>query len=318
MNKGKISIAIVNGVAAVICCIAVAIASSSITTRICENEKAIADITSNESADDNFVVDNGSYVNDSSFSDSSSSQEDSQPVDDFTDISQQSVAAVVADEDDQVANTKKISITSGLNSTDNAEILEYYKLVMEKNTKDGLGHSQTMTLTKLDGGSGGVGRFISWFEPIAKKVLADNSTSHEGLPGFTDQIKATDFNSAKAVNDGRYTTVTINVVEQTDGPYGKTNGGPVGRTIGVLDGVATALAEINGLQADFENGKLLLHYKNPRITIKVDNKTGALVKGACSWQYQVYVDIQKLDVSMMGISLTLNGAVGIVEMASSY
>ena len=126
------------------------------------------------------------------------------------------------------------------------------------------------------------------------------------------------FASAKAVDDGRYTTVTINLVEQTDGAYGKLNEGTVGRTIGVLDGVATALAELNGLQADFENGEIYLRYKNPKVVIKVDNKTGSLVKDACSWGYQVHVDIKKLDVSMMGISLTLNGAIGIVDMVSSY
>lgn len=323
MNKGKIAITIVNCVTALVCCVAVAVAGNSITGKICENQEAVDNIFASGAA-------GGSAVSsDDVYTDGSGVSVDGTVVADDG-------AAVIADEgnvtaddgstgstdgsaeEQTVASDKVITVTSGLNSTNKAEILKYYQLVMTKNEKDGLGHNQTMTLQKLDGGSGAIGKFISWFEGVAKKALADNSTSHEGLPGVHDQIKTSDWASAKAVNDGKYTTVTIKLVEQTDGPYGKTSEGTVGRSIGVLDGVATAIAEINGLEADFQNGKLLLYYKNPQIVIKVDNKTGSLVKGACSWSYQVHVDIQKLDVSMMGISLTLNGAAGIVDMVSSY
>ncbi len=320
MEKCKVTATIIKSITAIVCCVAVAVAGNSIVGTICENQNAVAEIIANGGSGNSSSTDDNAYADDSSSPDSSAGVTDDSVTDNaVTDVpgaDSENTADDTVGED--VATNKEITVTSGLNSTDKAEILKYYQLVMEKNEKDGLGHNQTMTLTKLDGGSGGVGKFISWFEPVAKRALADNSTSHEGLPGVPDQIKASDFASAKAVNDGRYTTVTIKLVEQTDDAYGKTCEGTVGRTIGVLDGVATALAEINGLEADFQNGELYLHYRNPQVVIKVDNKTGALVKGACSWGYQVYVDIKKLDVSMMGISLTLNGAVGIVDMVSSY
>ena len=320
MENNKIAVTVVKCVAALVCSVAVAVTSVSIAGKICENENAVADIVASNTADSSSENENNYYSDtdlNSGYAENITDEDASQEAtDEVTDTQADNTSDGVSEQ--ETPANKEISVTSGLNSTDKAEILKYYQLVMTKNEKDGLGHNQSMTLTKLDGGSGGVGKFISWFEPVAKKALANNSMSHEGLPGVHDKIKATDFASAKAVNDGRYTTVTINLVEQTDGAYGKTSEGTVGRTIGVLDGVATAIAEINGLNADFEHGELYLHYKNPKVVIKVDNKTGSLVKGACSWGYQVHVDLKRLDVSMMGISLTLNGAMGIVDMVSSY
>lgn len=316
MGNGKIAVTVIKCVTALVCCAAVAVTSFSIADTICENQNAVADLSAgNSSAAGNDLVTDDYLQNDVAQDDSAEA-----PSGEVTyEIPEDETENPAADVTDTAAPAgKEISVTSGLNSTDKAEILKYYQLVMEKNEKDGLGHNQTMTLTKLDGGSGAIGKFISWFEGVAKKALEKNSTSHEGLPGVHDKIKVSDFASAKAVNDGRYTTVTINLVEQTDNAYGKLNEGTVGRTIGVLDGVAVAIAEINGLEADFENGEMYLNYKNPKVVIKVDNKTGSLVKGACSWGYQVHVDIKKLDVSMMGISLTLKGASGVVDMVSSY
>lgn len=314
MEKSKISVTVIKSVTAVVCCIAIAVAGNSAIGKLCANREEVAKLTSTGVATGTDYSSGESYSTDSG-SDFVSENESASVTEN---ASGNDFVIEEGTTDSSADPAKVISITDGLNSTDKAEILQYYQLVMTKNEKDGLGHNQTMTLQKLDGGSGGVGGFISMFEPIAKAALADNSTSHEGLPGVHDKIQVSDWASAKAVNDGKYTTVTIKLVEQTDGPYGKTSEGTVGRSIGVLDGVATALAEINGLEADFQNGKLLLKYQKPQITIKVDNKTGSLVKGACSWSYQVYVDIQKLDVKMSIFSLSLNGAVGIVDMVSSY
>lgn len=316
MEKNKIAVTVIRSVTAIVCCIAVAVTSVSISGKICDSNSELARLAASHSEGDSTGAQSNAQ---SDVYSSTESNEDNALTDDVViEAPDSGEESAVEDVTDEAGSVKEISVTSGLNSTDKDEVLKYYQLVMEKNEKDGLGHSQTLTLKKLDGGSGGVGKFISWFEPVAKEALADNSTSYEGLPGVHDQIKASDFASAKAVNDGRYTTVTINLVEQTDGAYGKTSEGTVGRTIGVLDGIAVAVAAINGLKVDFDTGEVYLHYKNPKVVIKVDNKTGALVKGACSWGYQVHVDIKKLDVSMMGISVTLNGAVGIIDMVSSY
>ncbi len=313
MNKSKVAVTIINSVAALVCCVAVAITSVSVTDKICDNEKAIADIALNGSADESSSA--GDYYTDNSVSDDSSVSDSI--VNDAQDTMQIPDGST-ADSGEAIVMNKEITVTSGLNSTDKEEILKYYQLVMAKNQKDGLGHDLKLTLIKLDGGDGGIGGLISMFEPVAKRALADNSTPNEGLPGVPEQVKVSDIASAKAVNDGRYTTVTMNVVEQTDGAYGKVNEGPVGRTIGVLDGVALAIEKIKGFKADFQNGSLALHYKNPKVVIKVDNKTGSLVKGACSWSYQVHVEVEELAVEMSVFSLTLHGTSGIVELNSTY
>ncbi len=328
MNKGKLSITILNCVTALVCCIAVAIAGTVITDKIVENQNAIADAVGNAAtgdagdaedvyADDSSVVDDGVIADDGTVVDDATVSDDQASVDASTD-SQASDGSSNATQGNTATPGKVITATSGLSSTDKAEVLKYYQLVMEKNEKAGKNHMRTMTLEKLDGGSGAVGTFISMFEPIAKAALSKNSSEQNGLPGVHNEIKVSDWKSAKAVNDGTYTTVTIQLVEQKDDPYGKTHVGTVGRSIGVLDGVAAALAQLDGLEADFQNGKLFLNYKNPSITIKVNNKTGELVKGACEWKYAVHVDIQKLAVKYSFISLTLNGAYGIVNMTSTY
>ncbi len=321
MKKSNIAVTIIRCATAVICCVAVAITSFSIFDKIRANEAEVAKLVNN-AADDGALMQSDENYQSDSFSESETYDEvisDTETgfVESVGD-NQATEDVAQPDSDKSVLTDKKITVTSGLDSTDKAEVLEYYRMVMDKNEKDGLGHNQALTLEKLDGGSGPVGKFISWFEGVAKKALADNSMSHEGLPGVHDKIRVTDFASAKAVNDGRYTTVTINLVEQTDGAYGKLNEGTVGRSVGVLDGIAVAVAAIKGLEVDFDTGEVYLRYKNPQIVIKVDNKTGSLVKGACSWKYKVHVDIKKLDVSMMGISLTLNGAYGVVDMVCSY
>ncbi|MBQ8782408.1 MAG: hypothetical protein IJZ57_01370 [Clostridia bacterium] len=319
MNKSKIAITVIKCVTALACCVAVAVTSTSIAGKICENQNAVADIMVSGSAGGASAQAGGSYAGETAVDGNDSFDETGDEANSSADVATDSLTSEGENEaGETVAADKNITVTSGLNSTNKAEVLQYYKLVMTKNENDGLGHNLKLSLIKLDGGSGGIGGLISMFEPVAKRALADNSTPSEGLPGVHEEITEADIASAKAVNDGRYTTVTINLVEQTDGPYGRVNEGPVGRSIGVLDGVALAIEKIDGLKADFQNGNLALHYKNPKIVIKVDNKTGALVKGTCSWSYQVHVEITELAVEMSVFSLTLKGTSGIVELTSSY
>ncbi len=317
MNKSKVAVTIINCVTAIVCCVAISIAGFSIVKKICENEQTIAQAVADGSI--NNPSESGGIHTDNFISGGSEADSQAGDISDGADDnSMQTDDSETVITDDTVAKDKVITVTSGLSSIDKAEILKYYQLVMAKNQKDGLGHNLNLTLVKLDGGSGGIGGLISMFEPVAKSALKDNSTPNEGLPGVPEQVRVSDIASATAVNDGRYTTVTMNIVEQTDGPYGRVNEGPVGRTIGVLDGVALAIEKINGLKADFQNGSLALHYKNPKVVIKVDNKTGSLVKGSCSWGYQVHVEIKELAVEMSVFSLTLRGTSGIVELKSTY
>ena len=330
MNKSKISVAIITSVAALVCCVAVAVAGTTITQKICDNKKEIAtaSASANVSADDgdNYYSD-GDYTDASADVSGDVSADGTVSTDDTSadasadtatagDSASGSASSGSSSQSAGSASTSKvITATSGLQSSDKAEVLKYYQLVAAKNEKKT--YKTTMTLKKLDGGSGAIGSFISMFEPVAKKALDKNSTENEGVPGVPEKIKVTDWKSATAVNDGTYTTLNIQVVPQTDGPNGKVHEGTVGRSISVLDGVQAAVDQLDGFSADFENGKLALNYKNAYIKVKVKNSTGEFVKGACEWHHEVNVDIDHLDVKMV-FNVKLNGTKGVVDYKVAY
>lgn len=216
------------------------------------------------------------------------------------------------------AAAKNITLTSGLNSTDVNEVLKYYKLVAEHNKKKQGQYVTKMSLVSLNGGSGAVGKVVSAIEPIGKKALEKNSTAGDNIPGTLDKIQASDWQNAKAVNDGTYTTITINVKPQTDGAKGKSNEGTVGRSIGVLDGVQTALDEMDGVSADFDNAKFSLVYDHAYIKVKVKNSTGELVKGSCEWHHQVNVNMDELTAKVTILSATLKGAKAVIDYSVKY
>lgn len=334
MNKSKISVAIINSVAALVCCVAVAVAGTTITQKICDNKKEIATASASDSAE--ISADDGEdYYSDGTAADASADVSDDVSSDGAvsTDDTSADASADVAASGDSASGSassgsssqsagssastsKVITATSGLQSSDKAEVLKYYQLVAAKNEKKT--YKTTMTLKKLDGGSGAIGSFLSMFEPIAKSALEKNSTESQGVPGEPGMIKVTDWKSATAVNDGTYTTLNIQVVPQTDGPNGKVHEGTVGRSISVLDGVQAAVDQLDGFSADFENGKLALNYKNAYIKVKVKNSTGEFVKGSCEWHHEVNVDIDHLEAKMGAIPLKLQGAKGVVDYKVAY
>ncbi|MGN1169167.1 MAG: hypothetical protein ACI4RB_03505 [Acutalibacteraceae bacterium] len=331
MNKSKISVAIINCVTALVCCVAVAVAGSSITKKICDNQKEIATASASagESADnvDDYYSD-GDYADASADVTGDTAADGTVSTDDVSadgsadtatagDSASDSASSGSSSQSAGSASTSKvITATSGLQSTDKAEVLKYYQLVAAKNEKKT--YKTTMTLKSLNGGSGFVGSVISAFESIAKKALDKNSTENQGVPGVPEKIKVTDWKSATAVNDGTYTTLNIQVVPQTDGPNGKVHEGTVGRSISVLDGVQAAVDQLDGFSADFENGKLALNYKNAYIKVKIKNSTGEFVKGACEWHHEVNVDIDHLEAKMGAIPLKLQGAKGVVDYKVNY
>lgn len=330
MNKSKISVAIINCVTAIVCCVAVAVAGSSITKKICDNQKEIATASASAGASADNVDD---YYSDGDYADASAdvsgdtaadgtASTDDVPADGSADAAAagDSASGSASGSSSQSAGSastsKVITATSGLQSTDKAEVLKYYQLVAAKNEKKT--YKTTMTLKSLDGGSGAIGSFISMFEPIAKSALEKNSTENQGVPGVPEQIKVTDWKSATAVNDGTYTTLNIQVAPQTDGANGKTHEGPVGRSISVLDGVQAAVDQLEGFTADFENGKVALNYKNAYIKVKIKNSTGEFVKGSCEWHHEVNVTLDNLAVKVSFIKVTLNGAKGVVDYKVNY
>lgn len=312
---------IIKSATAVICAAALCISATSAVGTYCEASKKAAELNAAAAA---------SYQQAGSSSSGSSGSGDvvtpagddtTTPEDNTTPAEGEETTAAAEGTTDAGSKTpaKTISLTSGLNSTNVNEVFQYYKLVANHNKKKPGQYITKMTLESLDGGSGGVGKLISAIEPIGKKALAKNSTAGDNIPGTLDKIQVSDWQDAKAVNDGKYTTITINLVPQTDGANGKSNQGTVGRSIGVLDGVQTALDEMGGaVSADFANGKFALKYDHAYIKVKVENSTGNLVKGSCVWHHQVNVIMDELTAKVTVISATIKGGKAVIDYSVTY
>lgn len=210
----------------------------------------------------------------------------------------------------------EITLEAGLNSTDVAEVLAFYKLAAAKN--DAKQYTKTLNLLSLDGGEGKVAKYVNVFEPIARKAASKNTVTGDPLPGKYAAIREADWKSASAVSDGNYTTIRVAVAPQTDGANGKAFEGPVGRSMTVLDGVDQAINEMPGVSADFENGEVKIEYQNPTITVKVDNRTGKFVEGACKWTYRVNATMVSLDCKVLAWGVHLQNASGVIDYTISY
>ncbi|MDD6061996.1 MAG: hypothetical protein PUB99_05210 [Oscillospiraceae bacterium] len=210
----------------------------------------------------------------------------------------------------------EIHLEDGLNSTDVAQVLAFYKLAAAKN--DTNKYTKKLTLVSIDGGEGRIGSLVSYFEPIAQTAVKNNSVTNDPLPGDYKNIRPSDWQSATAVSDGTYTTITVKVVPQTDGADGKLLEGSVGRSMSVLDGIPTAVAAMPGVSADFENGKVELEYLNPTIQVKINNRTGEFVQGGCKWYYRVHPTLYTLDGKVLGMKVHLKNATGYVDYTVTY
>lgn len=243
-----------------------------------------------------------------------SDAEPSEPLSENTVSSAESVTEK-SDKEEPSSAPKKIALKNGLNSTDVSEVLEFYKLAAAKNI--GNHYHKQMNLISMYGGEK-YDKYISVFEPIAKKAIANNIIDDDPLPGAPQEIKVSDWKSAKAVTDGKYTTVTAEIVPQTDGANGTLYGGPVGRSICVLDGFDTAVNEMPVVSADFENGNVQIEYLNPSISVKINNSTGKFVKGHCKWHYLVHPSLYHLNGKIIGFNITIKNAEGYIDYTVSY
>ena len=339
MNNGKITAAIINSAAALLCCIAVAVGSSTVANKVCDNKLAIADgfasgagssYSEQAGTDDSqgsvIVGENGETTpNDSegtldvavdSASDGTQAESSDSSAQSSSDSAASSSSSSASSQSGSSSAPKEITLAAGLTSTNKEEVLKFYQLAAAKNESKTF--HQSMTLEDLQGGKGAVGGLINAFTPIAKKALEKNSNDNQGVPGTPEAIKASDWKSAKAVNDGTYTTLDIRVVDQTDGANGKSNEGPVGRSISVLDGVQRALDDLDGVTADFSNAKFALKYTNAYIKVKIKNSTGEFVKGTGEWHHTVNVEMDNLNVKLAVFNVTLRGATGRVNYLVTY
>lgn len=202
--------------------------------------------------------------------------------------------------------------SKGLNSTDAEEIVAYYNAARKATEGHAPAGKQTMTLAALDGGSGVVGNIVSAFEGIAKSALEKNSTATDYIPAHDHgDVKASDVKNAKATSDGKYTTITFDVVDQQANASTKGGDGSVGRAIGVLDGVDSALKELNGVEVQDGIQNIKLTYKNAKVTAKIDESTGRIVGG--TWQYRVDINVSSITLKIAILKATLKNVYGAVD-----
>lgn len=200
----------------------------------------------------------------------------------------------------------------GLNSTDAKEVVAFYnKAAVATRGKAPAGQS-TMTLASLDGGKGAAGNLISSFEGIAKSALEKNSTATDYIPAADyEDVRVSDVKNATASSDGKYTTITFDVVDETVGPDAKGSDGTVGRTIGILDGVQTALDELPGVSVEEGLENVKLTYDNAKVTCKIDEDTGLIVGG--TWQYKVNVNISSITLKVLILKAKLSDVKAAVD-----
>ncbi|MBQ7744585.1 MAG: hypothetical protein IJT85_03320 [Ruminococcus sp.] len=343
MNNGKIKSAIIGSIAALLCCAIVAAGGNTVANKLCDNKLEVAeksasgsgssnsesidadfsgDIAADAGTDSADAADTGDTSADAAADAGTDAAEADSGTDAAADTSSDAAPASSSSSSSSSSSNassgkKEITLAAGLTSTNKEEVLKFYQLAAAKNESKTF--HQTMTLVELNGGSGAVGGAINAFKPIAKRALEKNSNDNQGVPGKPELIKASDWKSAKAVNDGTYTTLNIQVVEQTDGANGKTNEGTVGRSIGVLDGVQRALDDLDGVTVDFSNAKKFnLKYTNAYIKVKVKNSTGEFVKGTGEWHHTVNIEMDGLNVKLAVFNVTLKGASGKVDYLVTY
>ena len=195
--------------------------------------------------------------------------------------------------------------------TTKAEIVEFYKEAAAATDKAGVSTSNVMKLDNLDGGSGAVGRIISMLEPIVKSALDKNSSTDDHITGGYKNLTADDVASATATDDGQFTTVTINLKEQTDGFSADSRSGHVGHGISVLGDVQKAIDALNGVDVDPSEGNISLHYDNATINVKIDNESGKIVSG--TWSYKTNASIDNVKIKIGILPATLNGANAVIS-----
>ena len=202
---------------------------------------------------------------------------------------------------------------NGLNSTDAKAVVDFYNKAVKASVKNPPKGKQTMELEKLEAKGGLVAKIIDKFENAARKTLKENSGDTNYIPAgdHGDVNYKTDVKNAKATSDGKYTTIYFDVNPQTDGPNESSSKGPVGRSIGTLGSVQTAIDALKVVKIKDGLNNIKLTYDHAYVTVKVDNSTKKIVSG--TWHYKVNVNANNLEVSIFGLSSPIDTLTGIVD-----
>ena len=188
-----------------------------------------------------------------------------------------------------------------------AEIVNYYKKACN-NSKD-VKSIQKMTLRdglKAEISNNTIQNLVELAMPVMVAALKANSTEFDGITGGYNDLVPSDVKTAKAYKEGKYTVVEMTLVEQKDDAYGDTFKGTVGHGISVVGNIAAVADNFPDWSIDFDNAFIELHYVNPVIKVKINEK-GVIEKG--SWTYEVYVTVKKLKI----VKIIVENATGVID-----
>lgn len=215
--------------------------------------------------------------------------------------------AVKPSENKTPSGGSTVTPSKDLNTNDAAACIKAYQAAIAK-TKQFKSGRQSMSLKGEITASGFLGAIFNVAQKSIANALSKNSKDRTDIPGNPSGMKESHMNSASAVTSGKYTTITFNVKDQTQGPKESNHAGSVGCAVGTLGDVDRAIKEL-GLKVDYKDGKIELTYTNCKVVVKIDNTTGKIVDG--SWVYDVNVYANGIKVS--GVSV--NNLKGIVAFS---
>ena len=193
------------------------------------------------------------------------------------------------------------------------QIVEYYKnAAINSKTKVKSVEYKNLSEMVVNDGDGFLGKLVEMITPFLISALEDSQTEFDGITGGYENLVPDDVQSAKAYKSGEYVVVEMTMKEQIDGAHGDRYSGTVGHAISVVGDLAVVTEALPQFNIDFENANVKLHYKNPKLKVRI-NKDGVIEKG--TWSYVTYVTIENLYVGAKRIPLsaTVKSGYGTVD-----
>lgn len=281
---------------------------------------AIGVVTFGKSASEKMAVQSGSVQNEESneYFDSNSSPSDNVVIDeetgeiisDFEDSSVSDAGGADASSNENVKEEETApnrELPADPAEWTKAEIVNYYKKACNNSTD--VKSIQSMTLRdglKAEISNNTIQNLVELAMPVMVAALKANSTEFDGITGGYNDLVPSDVKTAKAYKEGKYTIVEMTLVEQKDDAYGDTFKGTVGHGISVVGNIGVVADNFPDWSMDFRSAFIELHYKNPVIKVKINEK-GVIEKG--TWTYEVYVTVKKLRI----VKIIVEEATGIID-----
>lgn len=190
------------------------------------------------------------------------------------------------------------------------EIVAYYNAAVIKTNEAGAPAGQsTMKLIGDITGDGALGAILKVAMPIIESTLEKSSSSTDYIPG-KGALKPEDVTSATATADGKGNIVIdLKMKDQTDGPRVESTEGPVGRAIGTLGNIDTA---IEALGATLYSGAdtIKLTYNDCYVKATVNQASGKITKG--TWHYKVNIFVGDAEIKL-GLKFNAKNLKGLID-----